>query len=50
MKISRTMSKSKILRDLCSRRQKIRIKITFSDIVCNVLVVKSSCKNIKKVF
>ena len=42
------MSISKILIDLCAISQKIRIKNTFADIVYNVLVVKKSCKNIKK--
>ena len=40
------MSMSKILTDLCALRQKI--KNTFTNIVCNVLVVKMFCKNIKK--
>ena len=34
------MSLSKILTDLCEKRQKIRIKKTFANIVYNVLVVK----------
>ena len=34
------MSILKTLIDLCVIRQKIRIKKTFADIVCNVLVVK----------
>ena len=35
MKINRTMSISNILRNLCSIRQKIKIKNTFADIVYN---------------
>ena len=38
MKISRIMSISKILTNLCVIRQKIRIKNTFADIAYNVLV------------
>ena len=45
MKISRIMSISKILIDLCAIRPKIKIKNTFADIVYNVLVVKMSWKN-----
>ena len=48
MKVSPIMSILKTLIDLCVIRQKIRIKITFADIVCNVLVVKKSYKNKKK--
>ena len=48
MKISRIMSISKILTDSCAIRQKIRIKNTFADIGYNVLVVRKSYKNIKK--
>ena len=40
MKISRIMSISKILTDLCAIRQKSRIKRTFADIANNVLEVK----------
>ena len=50
MKISYFLSISKILTDLCAIRQKIRIKNTFEDILYNFLVVKKSCKNIKKLF
>ena len=42
MKISRIMYISKILIDLCSIRQKIRIKNTLADIAYNVLVVTKS--------
>ena len=48
MKISHIMSISKILTDLCSIRQKIKIKNTFADIVYNVLAVEKFCKNIRK--
>ena len=44
------MSILKILTDLCEFRQKIRIENSFASIVCNVLVVKKSCKSIKKHF
>ena len=47
--MSRIMSISRILIDLCATRQKIQIKNTFADIVYYFLVVKKSCKN-KKVF
>ena len=48
MKISRTMSTSRILGDLFAIRQKkIRIQNIFEDIVFT-LVVKKSGKNIKK--
>ena len=47
MKVSRIMSISRILTDLCATRQKTRIKNTFADIVYNALVMKKSCKNIK---
>ena len=40
MKINHTMSISKILTDLCLIRQNIKLKNTFADIICNVLVVK----------
>ena len=40
MNINHTMSMSKTLTDLCSRRQNKRIKNTFADIVYNVLVLK----------
>ena len=40
MKINDTMSISKILTDLCSIRQNVKIKNTFADIAHNVLVVK----------
>ena len=44
MKINRTMSISKILTNLCSIRQNIKIKSTFTDIVYNVLVKhKENC-------
>ena len=39
---------SKILTDLCAIRQNVKIETTFANIVYNVLVVKKSCKNIKK--
>ena len=39
---------SKILTNLCSIRQSIKIKNTFEDIVYNVLVVKEFQKNINK--
>ena len=42
MKISRIMSVSKILINLCAIRQKIRTKDNFSDIVYNFLVVKKT--------
>ena len=48
MKISRIMSISKILVDLCVTRQKIRIKNTFADVAYNALEVKKSYKNIKR--
>ena len=48
MKISHTMSISKILTHLCAIRQSARAKNTFADIVYSVLVVKKSCKNIKR--
>ena len=48
MKISRIMSMSGILIDLCVTRKKIGIKNTFADIVYNALVDKKSCKYIKK--
>ena len=48
--ISRIISISKISRDLCAIRQKIKTKNTFADIVYNALVVKISCKNIKSLF
>ena len=38
MKISRIMSISKILTNLCVIRQRTRIKNTFADIVYNVLL------------
>ena len=41
MKLSRTMSISKILKDLCPVRQKIRRKNTFADTVYSFLIVKS---------
>ena len=44
MKISDIMSISKILTDSCAIRQRIKIKITSTGIVYNVLVVKKSCK------
>ena len=40
MKINYTMSVSKILTNLCSIRQSIKIKNTFVDIVYSVLAVK----------
>ena len=49
MKISRIMHISKILIGLCAIRQKIRIKTTFADIVYSILIVKKSCKIMKKV-
>ena len=48
MKISHTMPISKILTNLCSIRQNIKIRNTFEDIVYNVLVVKEFQKNINK--
>ena len=48
MKINHTISISKTLTDLFSIRQNIKIKNTFADIVYNVLLVKESCKNIKR--
>ena len=42
MKISCIMSISKILTDLYTMRQKIKIKNTFVDIAYNVLVVNKS--------
>ena len=50
MKISRIMHISKILIGLCAIRQKIRIKTTFADIVYSILIVKKSCKIMKKMF
>ena len=47
MEISRIMSISKILTDLCSIRQKIRIKNTLADIAYNVLVAKKSQWHLK---
>ena len=49
MIISRIMSISKILTNICAIRQKIRIKNTFSSIVCSVLVVKQSWRSAEKV-
>ena len=49
MTISRIRFLSKILTDLYAIRQKI-VKNIFEGIVYNALVVKKSCKNIKKVF
>ena len=40
MKLSNIMSMSKILKDLCAIRQKIRIENTFENVVFNVLDVK----------
>ena len=40
MRINHTISISKILTDLYSIRQNIKLKNTFADIVYNVLVVK----------
>ena len=48
MRISCIMSISKILTDLCALRQILRIKITFENIVYNVLLMEMSCKNIKR--
>ena len=42
------MSTLKILINLYAIRQKIRIKNTLASIVYSVLVVKKSCKSIKK--
>ena len=39
----------KILTDSCAIRQKIMIKNTFANVVYNILVVKKSCKSIKKI-
>ena len=39
---------SKTLRDLCSIRQKTKVKNTFTNIVYNFLVVKTSCNNIER--
>ena len=44
------MSISKILIDLCTMRQKIRIKNTFAYIDYNVLVVKSLSRTQKRLF
>ena len=49
MTISRIRFLSKTLTDLYAIRQKI-VKNIFEGIVYNALVVKKSCKNIKKVF
>ena len=49
MKISCIMFISQILIDLCSVRQRIRIKNTFPDIVYNVLVVKKVLQEHKNV-
>ena len=40
---------SKILTDLCAIRQNVKLKNTFVDIAYNVLVVKKSCKNTKRI-
>ena len=40
MRISHTLSISKILTDLCVIRQSLRIKNSFANIVYNVLLVK----------
>ena len=48
MKINHTISVSKTLRDLCSIRQKTKVKNTFTNIVYNFLVVKTSCNNIER--
>ena len=50
MKISRIMSISKILIDLCAMRQIIRIGNTFAYIDYNVLVVKSLARTQKSFF
>ena len=34
----------KILTDLCVIRQNVKVKSTFADVVCNVLVVKKFCR------
>ena len=47
METNHIMSISKILADLCSWSQIIKMKNTFADIVYNVLVVKESCNSIK---
>ena len=48
MKISGIMYISRILIDLCARRQKIKIKKTFADIVYDGLEVKKFYNNIKR--
>ena len=40
---------SKILTDLWAIKQKIKIKNIFANVVYNVLVVKTFCKNTKKI-
>ena len=49
MKINHTMCMLKILPDLCAVKQKLKIKNIFANFVYNVLVVKHSCKNTKKI-
>ena len=44
------MSIWKILIDFCLIGQKIKIKITFADIVYNIFVMKKSFKNLKSLF
>ena len=48
MKINHTMCISKILTDLCAMKQKMKKKI-FANVFYNVLVVRKSCKNTKKI-
>ena len=48
MKISRVMSRSKILTDLCAIRQKNKNKKKIADNAYNILVVKKSLQSIKK--
>ena len=47
MKISHIICISKILTDLYTIRQNIKIRNIFVNIVCDALVIKNSCKNIK---
>ena len=49
MRISHIICILKILTDLCVIRQKIIIKNTFANVVYNVIVVKRSCKKIRKI-
>ena len=47
MKINHTMCISNILTDLCTVKQKIKMKNIFANVVYSVLVVTTSCKNTK---